>query len=595
MDILGISCYYHDAAAVLLRDGQLVAAAEEERFSRIKHDYGFPTNAIKYCLEAGRTTGPDLDYVVFFEKPFRKLDRILATVLQTYPQSWKVFRESMISWVLDKLWVASTLESQLGIKKNKVLFSEHHLSHAASAYLCSPFDESAILTVDGVGEWVTATYGIGKGNDIRLFKQMDFPHSIGLLYSAFTAFLGFEVNEGEYKVMGMAPYGEPLYVDKVWKLVHQNADGSFSLDMDYFSFHHSTEKTYSKKFEQLFGAPRPTKLHFFTEGTGFPKYFGEPPANIHEISKLNQHYADIAASIQRVTEELILGMARNLHKETGLKQLCIAGGVGLNSVANTRIMRETPFEQVFVQPAAGDGGGALGAALWAYNTLLGKPRNFRMDHAYWGRSYGASEITTFLQSNKIPYHLIENEDQMLDQVVERLMGGKVIGWYQGRFEWGPRALGHRSIIADPRNPDMKDIVNSKIKFREPYRPFAPSVLAESAEKYFELPHATSHYPARYMLYVVPVKPEAQSTLPAITHVDGTGRLQTVFKDQSPRYYKLIERFGQATGVPVILNTSFNLRGEPIVTTPANAFNTFIKSEMDSLVLDNYLIEKSSLN
>jgi len=288
-------------------------------------------------------------------------------------------------------------------------------------------------------------------------------------------------------------------------------------------------------------------------------------------------------------------MARNLHKETGLKQLCIAGGVGLNSVANTRIMRETPFEQVFVQPAAGDGGGALGAALWAYNTLLGKPRNFRMDHAYWGRSYGASEITTFLQSNKIPYHLIENEDQMLDQVVERLMGGKVIGWYQGRFEWGPRALGHRSIIADPRNPDMKDIVNSKIKFREPYRPFAPSVLAESAEKYFELPHATSHYPARYMLYVVPVKPEAQSTLPAITHVDGTGRLQTVFKDQSPRYYKLIERFGQATGVPVILNTSFNLRGEPIVTTPANAFNTFIKSEMDSLVLDNYLIEKSSLN
>ena len=595
MDILGISCYYHDAAAVLLRDGQLVAAAEEERFSRIKHDYGFPTNAIKYCLEAGGTTGPDLDYVVFFEKPFRKLDRILATVLQTYPQSWKVFRESMISWVLDKLWVASTLESQLGIKKNKVLFSEHHLSHAASAYLCSPFDESAILTVDGVGEWVTATYGIGKGNDIRLFKQMDFPHSIGLLYSAFTAFLGFEVNEGEYKVMGMAPYGEPRYVDKVWKLVHQNADGSFSLDMDYFSFHHSTEKTYSKKFEQLFGAPRPTKLHFFTEGTGFPKYFGEPPANIHEISKLNQHYADIAASIQRVTEELILGMARNLHKETGLKQLCIAGGVGLNSVANTRIMRETPFEQVFVQPAAGDGGGALGAALWAYNTLLGKPRNFRMDHAYWGRSYGASEITTFLQSNKIPYHLIENEDQMLDQVVERLMGGKVIGWYQGRFEWGPRALGHRSIIADPRNPDMKDIVNSKIKFREPYRPFAPSVLAESAEKYFELPHATSHYPARYMLYVVPVKPEAQSTLPAITHVDGTGRLQTVFKDQSPRYYKLIERFGQATGVPVILNTSFNLRGEPIVTTPANAFNTFIKSEMDTLVLDNYLIEKSSLN
>jgi carbamoyltransferase len=595
VDILGISCYYHDAAAVLLRDGKLIAAAEEERFSRIKHDYGFPRQAIKYCLEAGKTSGPDLDYVVFFEKPFRKLDRILATVLGTYPKSWKVFRESMISWVLDKLWVASTLETELGIKKDKVLFSEHHLSHAASAYLCSPFDESAILTVDGVGEWVTATCGVGRGNNIRLFKQMDFPHSIGLLYSAFTAFLGFEVNEGEYKVMGMAPYGQPRYVDKVWKLVQQNSDGSFALDMDYFSFHHSTERTFSKKFEQLFGEPRPTKLHFFTEATGFPKYFGDPPSNIKEISKLNQHYADIAASIQKVTEELILGMARNLQKETGLKQLCIAGGVGLNSVANSRIIRETPFEQVFVQPAAGDGGGALGAALWAYNTLLGKPRNFRMDHAYWGRSYGPSEITTFLNGNKIPYRLVENEDQMLDQVVERLMKGKVIGWYQGRFEWGPRALGNRSIIADPRNPDMKDIVNAKIKFREPYRPFAPSVLAECAEKYFELPQATSHYPARYMLYVVPVRPSQQSTLPAITHVDGTGRLQTVFRDQSPRYYKLIERFGQATGVPVILNTSFNLRGEPIVTTPANAFNTFSKSEMDCLVLDNYLVDKSSLS
>jgi carbamoyltransferase len=595
VDILGISCYYHDAAAVLLRDGQLIAAAEEERFSRIKHDYGFPQQAIKYCLEAGKTSGPDLDYVVFFEKPFRKLDRILATVLGTYPKSWKVFRESMISWVLDKLWVASTLETELGVKKDKVLFSEHHLSHAASAYLCSPFDESAILTVDGVGEWVTATCGVGRGNNIRLLKQMDFPHSIGLLYSAFTAFLGFEVNEGEYKVMGMAPYGQPRYVDKVWKLVHQNSDGSFALDMDYFSFHHSTERTVSKKFEQLFGEPRPTKLHFFTEATGFPKYFGDPPSNIKEISKLNQHYADIAASIQKVTEELILGMARNLQKETGLKQLCIAGGVGLNSVANSRIIRETPFEQVFVQPAAGDGGGALGAALWAYNTLLGKPRNFRMDHAYWGRSYGPSEITTFLNGNKIPYRLVENEDQMLDQVVERLMKGKVIGWYQGRFEWGPRALGNRSIIADPRNPDMKDIVNAKIKFREPYRPFAPSVLAECAEKYFELPQAASHYPARYMLYVVPVRQSQQSTLPAITHVDGTGRLQTVFRDQSPRYYKLIERFGQATGVPVILNTSFNLRGEPIVTTPANAFNTFSKSEMDCLVLDNYLVDKSSLS
>lgn len=591
MDILGISCYYHDAAAVLLRDGQLIAAAEEERFSRIKHDYGFPKNAINYCLEEGQISGKDLDYVVFFEKPFRKLDRILASVFGTYPKSWKVFRESMITWVLDKLWVASTLQNEIGVTKDKVLFSEHHLSHAASAFLCSPFDEAAIMTVDGVGEWVTATYGTGKGNDIRLFKQMDFPHSIGLLYSAFTAFLGFEVNEGEYKVMGMAPYGQPRYVDKVWKLVRQNSDGSFALDMDYFSFHHSTDQTYNEKFVALFGEPRPTKLHFFTPETGFPKYFGTPPSNVNEIGKRNQHYADIAASIQKVTEELILGMARELHKQTGMDKLCIAGGVGLNSVANSRIIRETPFKDVFVQPAAGDGGGALGAALWAWSSLLGKPRTFRMDHAYWGREYRDAEISSFLKKNNIPHTRMESEDQLLDQVVDRLTKGKVIGWYQGRFEWGPRALGHRSIIADPRNPEMKDIVNSKIKFREPYRPFAPSVLAECAEKYFDLPHATSHYPARYMLYVVPVKQDQQSTLPAITHVDGTGRLQTVFRDQSARYYKLIERFGQATGVPVILNTSFNLKGEPIVTAPANAFNTFSKSEMDTLVLDNFVVDK----
>jgi carbamoyltransferase len=593
--ILGISCYYHDAAAALLRDGQLVAAAEEERFTRKKHDYDFPKQAIQFCLDSAGINGRDLDYVVFFEKPFRKLDRILATVLQTYPQSWKVFRESMITWVIDKLWVASTLEAELGISKDKVLFSEHHLSHAASAFLCSPFEESAILTVDGVGEWVTATTGVGKGTDIKLTQQMDFPHSIGLLYSAFTAFLGFEVNEGEYKVMGMAPYGQPRYVDKVWKTVRQNQDGSFTLNMDYFCFHHSTSQTFSKRFVELFGDPRPPKMLFFTEGTGFPKYFGEPPANLKELSDINQHYADIAASIQRVTEDLLVGMAKNLHQRTGQKQLCVAGGVGLNSVANTRMLRESGFEQLYVQPAAGDGGGALGAALWAYNTLLGKPREFRMDHAYWGRSYSSGEVGDFLTQNNIRHQVIEKEEELLDQVVERLMQGKVIGWFQGRFEWGPRALGARSIIADPRNPDMKDIVNAKIKFREPYRPFAPSILAECAEAYFDLPGAAKHYPARYMLYVVPVKECKKEILPAITHVDGTGRLQTVFRDQSPRYYGLIERFGQATGVPVVLNTSFNLKGEPVVTTPANAFNTFSKSEMDCLVLGNTLVEKHLLD
>jgi carbamoyltransferase len=364
--------------------------------------------------------------------------------------------------------------------------------------------------------------------------------------------------------------------------------------MDYFCFHHSTDRTYSRKFVQLFGDPRDTKLNFFTKGTGYPKYFGDKPSNYEELCRVNQHYADIAASIQKVTEELLIGMARNVHQQTGLKKLCIAGGVGLNSVANSRILRETPFEELYIQPAAGDGGGALGAALWAYNTLLGKPRNFSMDHAYWGRQNSDHEIGDFLRANNIPYHQMNSDDQLYDRVVERLTSGKVIGWSQGRFEWGPRALGSRSILADPRNEEMKDIVNSKIKFREPYRPFAPSVLAECAEKYFELPNAVKHSPARFMLYVVPVRPAEQHTLPAITHVDGTGRLQTVFREQSPRYYGLIERFGQATGVPVVLNTSFNLKGEPVVNTPANAFSTFSKSEMDTLVLENFVIEKSEL-
>jgi carbamoyltransferase len=591
MNILGISCYYHDAAAAILRDGQLIAAAEEERFTRVKHDFSFPEAAIRFCLETAKIQGGDVDYVAFFEKPFRKFDRILMTVLQTYPQSYKVFRESMISWMIDKLWVGAKISTHLGIPRDRVLFCEHHLSHAASAFLCSPFEEAAILTVDGVGEWVTGTWGVGRGNHIELRKQMVFPHSLGLLYSAFTAFLGFEVNEGEYKVMGMAPYGQPRYVDKVWKVVRQDTDGSFSLDMDYFCFHHSTDRTFNDRFIQLFGEPRSPKLQFFTTASGFPKYFGDPPSNYEELCDLNQHYADIAASIQNVTEEILLGMARHIQKETGLKRLCIAGGVGLNSVANHRILRETPFEELFIQPAAGDGGGALGAALWADSTLLGNPRRFRMDHAYWGKSYELGEVRKFLERNRISYQHIESDDRLMNLVVERLQQGKVIGWFQDRFEWGPRALGNRSILADPRNPEMKDIVNTKIKFREPYRPFAPSVLAECAESYFELPNALQHYPARYMLYVVPVRPSKRDLLPAITHVDGTGRLQTVFREANPRYYQLIERFGQASGVPAVLNTSFNLKGEPIVNTPANALNTFSKSEMDALVLGNFIVEK----
>jgi carbamoyltransferase len=593
MNILGVSCYYHDAAAALLQNGQLIAAAEEERFSRIKHDSNFPRNAIQFCLDTAKIKGCDQDYVVFFEKPFRKLDRILSSVLQTYPRSWKVFRESMIGWVLDKLWVAGTIQAELKIERDRVLFSEHHLSHAASAFLCSPFEEAAILTVDGVGEWATTACGTGQGNQIRLTRELEFPHSLGLLYSTFTAFLGFEVNEGEYKVMGMAGYGTPRYAEKVWKVVRQNRDGSFALDMDYFCFHHSADRLFDGRFTELFGRARPRNMPFFTGASGYPKYFGDPPANFAEMCRVNQHYADVAASVQKVTEELLLGLAGNLQKETGLGKLCIAGGVGLNSVANSRILRETGFDEIFIQPAAGDSGGALGAALWAYHSLLGQPRTFRMEHAYWGQEHCGCEIADFLKREKIAHRRAKDTDELLDEVVKQLSQGKVVGWFQGRAEWGPRALGNRSILADPRNPGMKDIVNTKIKFREPYRPFAPSVLAERAEEYFDLPQIEEHYPARYMLYVVPTRDDQREKLPAVTHVDGTARVQTVFREHNARFYDLIERFGRATGVPVVLNTSFNLKGEPVVNTPEQAASTFFGSEMDCLVLGDFLVEKSS--
>ena len=591
MIILGMSCFYHDSAAALLVDGMLVAAAEEERFSRIKHDFGFPEQAIAFCLAQAGVKPEQLDYVVYYEKPFVKFERILTTSLQTFPRSYRVFRESMITWLTEKLWVKSLISDRVGVPMDRVLAIDHHASHAASAFLASPFDEAAILTVDGVGEWATATTGTGRGEKLTLNREIRFPHSLGLLYSAFTAFLGFEVNEGEYKVMGMAPYGTPRYADKVWKLIQLGADGSFRLDMDYFSFHHSTTRTFNDKFVRLFGEPRPPGMHFFTAASGYPSYFGPKPAEYEELARRNQHYADVAASIQRVTEDVLLHMATALQRETGLKRLCMAGGVALNSVANGRILRETPFEELYIQPAAGDGGGAVGAALYAYHQLLGQPRRFVMDHAYWGRAYTAGESVDWLRSENVAHEVVSGEAALLDRVVESLTRGEVVGWHQGRFEWGPRALGNRSIVAAPRRADMKDIVNTKIKFREPYRPFAPSVLAEATERFFDLPGAARHMPARFMLLVVPVRPEHQATVPAITHVDGSGRLQTVFRDTSPLYYALIERFGQATGVPMVLNTSFNLKGEPIVTSPANAYHTFAKSDMDLLVLGNVLVRK----
>lgn len=594
MYVLGISCFYHDAAAALLKDGVLVAAAEEERFSRKKHDSEFPINAIKFCLQTAGITANDLAYVAFYEKPFLKFERILMATLSQFPRAWRLFKEAMATWLPYKLWIRGIISDKLGISNDKILFVEHHLSHAASAYLCAPFDDAAIITVDGVGEWCTATLGIGTGNQINLLKEMRFPHSLGLLYSAFTAFLGFEVNEGEYKVMGMAPYGAPRYVEKINKLAHVETDGSLQLDMSYFSYHYSPHKMFNGRFEDLFGKPRNNKTHFFTISTGYPSYFGEKPADYEELGRQNQYYADVAASIQAFTEDVLLKMANHLHKETGKTRLCMAGGVALNSSANGRILRETPFEELYIQPASGDGGGALGAALYTYYTLLNNERKFVMEHAYWGKEYSGEEIKAFLDDNGIKYQYFKNEEDLISMVVDRLQEGKVVGWFQGRFEWGPRALGNRSILADPRMADMKDIVNTKIKFREPYRPFAPSVLIERTREFFDLPEPSKHYPARFMLYIVNVNGDKKDKIPAITHVDGTARLQTVDKKNNPLYYKLIENFGAATGVPVVLNTSFNLKGEPVVNTPSDAFATFKKSGIDLLVMGNFAVTKENI-
>ena len=594
MYTLGVSCFFHDSAAALLRDGELVAAAEEERFSRKKHDFEFPTRAIAFCLRQAGITGKEVDQVVFFEKPFLKFERILTTAVTEFPAARRVFQEAMLTWLKDKLWIKSLLIHHLRVPAEKVMFSEHHLSHAASAFLASPFEDAAILTVDGVGEWATATFGEGRGTDIRILGEINFPHSLGLLYSAFTAFLGFEVNEGEYKVMGMAPFGTPRYADKVRKLIRVGEDGSFQLDMSYFSFHHSSTDTYNQKFVDLFGTPRPPEMHFFTEGTGFPAYFGEYPADFARQAQVNQHYADIAASIQKVIEEVLILMARGVQRRTGLKNLCMAGGVALNSVANAKILCEAGFERIFIQPAAGDGGGALGAALWGWHSVLGKPRNFQMTHAYWGEEHSEAATIDYLQTTGMPFKVINSEDVLLDRTVDALERGAVVGWVQGRFEWGPRALGNRSILADPRRAEMKEIVNTKIKFREPFRPFAPSVLQERAAGLFD-DRISAQEPSKFMLMVADVKSGAEAKIPAVTHVDGTGRLQTVSQSSNPRYYRLISRFEEASGVPVVLNTSFNLRGEPIVNTPAEALSTFVRSDMDMLVLGNVIVEKEHSN
>lgn len=594
MYILGISCYYHDSAAAILEDGLLVAAAEEERFSRKKHDNGFPLQAIQFCLNKAGISATDLDYVVFYEKPLLKFERILINCVAEFPRSYAVFRESMVAWFDEKLWIKSQLQTRIGVPTERILFVEHHLSHAASAMYASPYKEAAVLTIDGVGEWTTATIGhatadwSGDGeNRIKLVNDLRFPHSLGLLYSAFTAFLGFRVNSGEYKVMGMAPYGEPRYLDEVHKVARLDEAGGLHLDMRFFSFHRSTKRTFSDKFVELFGNPRQPESEFFSLTT-HPNQ--DHPDWDDRTAEQNQKYADIAASIQRFTEEAILKMAFYAHQTSGSANLVMAGGVALNSVANGRVIREGPFENVFIQPAAGDSGGALGAALYTYHVLLGRPRKFIMEHAQWGAEYSEAEQVEAIQSSGLIYEQIEDSEKLLDRALDTLLAGKVIGWFQGRFEWGPRALGNRSILADPRREAMKEVVNTKIKFREPFRPFSPVVLEERAHEYFTSPDLDKQYPPRYMLMVSPVASNKQDKIQAVCH-NGTGRLQSVRKEWNPLYHRIVEKFGEATGVPVLLNTSFNLRGEPIVTTPTNALHTFSYSGIDQLVMGNFLVHK----
>jgi carbamoyltransferase len=559
MYILGISCYYHDSAAALLKDGAIIAAAQEERFTRIRHDQDFPTQAIKYCLKEAGITIDQVDYIGFYDKPLIKFERILQTYLATWPKSYPSFIKAVPLWLRKKLWIPSLIRKELDYN-GEVLMIEHHLSHAASSYLVSPYQESAIVTVDGVGEWATATICKGVGNDITILKEVRFPHSLGLLYSAFTYYLGFKVNSAEYKVMGLAPYGEPKYVDKVREVITYNEDGSFKMNMKYFAYDYGLEMT-NRHFEELFGQPK-----------------REPE------SKLEQFHKDVAMSVQVVTEEIVLRMVRHAHELTGSKNLCMAGGVALNCVANGRVVKETPYKDVFIQPAAGDAGGAVGVATYLYHTVLGKERTWKWEHAYLGPEYRTDEIREYLKANDIVYREFD-EDGMLDATVQALVDQKTIGWFQGRMEFGPRALGARSIIADARNPENKSVVNLKIKFRESFRPFAPSVLEEKCSEWFEL-----DIPSPYMLLVADVR-EGKRTIPSVTHVDNSARIQTVDPHTHPRYYKLIQRFDEKTGCPLIINTSFNVRGEPIVCTPHEAYTCFMRTNMDVLVLDRFVLHK----
>jgi len=559
MNVLGISSFYHDAAACLIREGVVVAAASEERFTRKKHDESFPRQAIEYCLSEGKLLVDDLDCVGFYEKPFIKFKRILFSQIATFPRSYPSFLRAIPSWLHQKLAIPALISEELQYD-GPVYMIEHHLSHAASAFLVSPFREAALLTVDGVGEWSTATYGRGKDADIDLFREIRFPHSLGLLYTAVTSYLGFKVNSAEYKVMGLAPYGTPKYEREVRELIDVAEDGSFRLDMDYFAFHYGLRMT-SDRFHRLFG--------------------GEPR---DPEGPLEQRHKDIAASVQKVTEDVMLKMARYLHRETGLRNLCLAGGVALNCVANGRIAREGPFEGIFVQPAAGVAGGALGVAAYLQHHVFGQPRGFIMRSAFLGPAYESEEIRAFLEVKGAVFEEMDRE-ALLASTAAAIADQEVVGWFQGRMEFGPRALGARSILADPRNPANQDRVNRKIKFRESFRPFAPAVLAERAGEYFDLDRESP-----FMMLVAQTR-DGRSKLPATTHVDGSARVQTVDFETNPLFHDLLLAFGAATGTPVLINTSFNVRGEPIVCTPADALTCFLATGMDRLVIDRFVLRK----
>jgi len=557
--ILGISCYYHDSAACLIKDGVIVAVAEEERFTREKHDNAFPINTINFCLAKAGITSKELDYVVFYEKPLVKFERILHTFAKTFPKSFWYFYKAIPSWMNEKLRIEKMIRKKIKYK-GQVLFVPHHLSHAASCFLVSPFKESAIITCDGVGEWNTTTIGYGKDNSIRLLKEIDFPHSLGLLYSTFTAYLGFEVNNDEYKVMGLAAYGKPTLYEQFKQVIDIKEDGSFKLDMKYFSYEHK-EKMFNRELIKLFGEPR------------------------KKDEKVTARHENIASTLQKITEEIVIKMANHAYKLFKSDNLCLAGGVCLNCVANGKILKNTPFKKLFIQPAAGDSGGAIGAAFYAYNAILGKKRTYVMGDAYLGTEFSNDDIEKFLRENNIQYERLDNSE-LVRRAAGLIWKSKVVGWFQARMEFGPRALGNRSILANPCNPRMKDILNKKVKHREEFRPFAPAVLAEEAGKYFAM-----NYESPFMLQTFDVLKDKQKALPSITHVDGTARVQTVSEKQNKLFYALIKEFKKLSGVPVIINTSFNVRGEPIVNTPEDAYNCFMNTEIDYLVMGAFLVKK----